>query len=35
MWSRPKNIRKMTPRKWTRLQGFSDNFKIVESDAEA
>lgn len=28
-------IRKMTPREWARLQGFSDDFKIVCADAQA
>ncbi|AWX45541.1 DNA (cytosine-5-)-methyltransferase [Flagellimonas maritima] len=28
-------IRKMTPREWARLQGFSDKFKIVVSDVQA
>ncbi len=30
-----KNPRKLTPREAARLQGFSDNFKIVVSDAQA
>lgn len=28
-------IRRMTPREWSRLQGFPDNFKIVVSDTQA
>lgn len=27
-------IRKMTPREWARLQGFPDNFRLVQSDVQ-
>lgn len=30
-----KNIRRMTPREWARLQGYPDSFQIVVSDAQA
>lgn len=30
-----KGIRRMTPREWARLQGFSDDFKIPVSDSQA
>ncbi len=33
--SENKNPRKITPREAARLQGFSDSFKIVVSDAQA
>lgn len=30
-----KGVRKLTPREWARIQGFTDSFKIVVSDAQA
>ena len=30
-----KGIRRMTPREWARLQGFSDKYKIIVSDVQA